>query len=74
MYKLENDVPYTEKSPIGNPWKYPFKNMEIGQSFWVPPERNEVARVAVARWKQSHPGWNYISQTENGGRRIWRTG
>ena len=68
-FKIENDIPL----PPGN--KYPFGELEIGQSFFASGKEGANAQPASSRYGRVH-GKKFVSRsvTENGvvGRRIWR--
>ena len=63
--------------PIPNPQKgrrakYPWRVMEVGDSFFVPDKKtNFIAGVA---WHQKYRyGTEWTCRAENGGVRVWRT-
>ena len=61
------DVP---KSVIRH--KYPYKIMEVGDSFFVPDGKlNQICNGNYRVGKQL--GWKFVARTENGGVRVWRT-
>ena len=62
--------------PVPTPLiKYPFRGMEVGDSFVI-KEDDEVKRAsdAAASYKRNHEGWSYAARKlYAGGCRIWRT-
>lgn len=57
--------------------KYPFRDMEIGDSFWVPDGRNAEAtknnvRSAATCYSRRNGG-RFTVRRDNGGYRVWRT-
>lgn len=65
-YKIDTNVP-----PPSEGWKYPFSEMAIGHSFWVPaPEAMRATNAATVRGKRK--GEVYVSRKEGDGHRIWR--
>lgn len=73
-FVIEDKIPMPDKKAIGVP-RYPFGRLKVGQSFTVPTERVQLARMAAAWWKRRHPGWDYASRfyRAEGIVRIWRT-
>lgn len=70
---LDRPIPAPIKGG-GRPAIYPFDDMPVGGSFFVPQcGDGENARLAAAARKRRHPGWDYTSRQEKGGVRIWRT-
>lgn len=67
-YKIEKNVPL----PAGglNARKYPFGDMEIGDSLFV-TERTNSFRNAATAYGRAH-GIKLISATVDGGVRVWR--
>ena len=63
-YEIEKDIviPHTKK-------KYPWNDMEIGDSFFVPgDEGNNVSSSHRRKYGEEH-----TTRRVNGGIRIWRT-
>lgn len=85
--KIEKNVPIP---PVkrGRPSSYGFKDMEVGDSFFVPSRRSAAGKLekqeltmarisnALARYRKHHPEFNITrrSVTEDGvaGIRVWR--
>lgn len=67
---IVRDVPV----PARNDWlmRYPFAEMQPGDSFTVPVERAGSMRVAQQRFSRSHPKWRFTSRIEGERARIWR--
>jgi hypothetical protein len=69
FYKIDKDIPPPE--PLV---RYPFKLMEIGNSFFVPCENTKKIRslqsIMLNYGKRN--GTKYRSRKENNGMRIWR--
>jgi hypothetical protein len=68
---IERDVP-TPGPRNGNLRRYPFGDMEPGDSFTVPADRMLSARAAASRFQQSHQGWQFVTRIEGERARIWR--
>ena len=54
--------------PIPNRFKYPFKDMEIGDSFYLTKEEKTYNIHKLAK----KAGIKVLTRRENDGRRIWR--
>ena len=52
--------------------RYPFEQLQPGDSFTVPVERAQSARVALQRFKRSHPKLAFVTRIEGERARIWR--
>lgn len=78
MFTVDTNKPLPDNEGSGRNPKYPFGTMGIGHSFLVPISMRENARIAAARWKERHPGWDYTAKREVDEKssldhyRIWR--
>lgn len=54
--------------------RYPFADMEVGDSIFFPDERKaSSARVAAVRYaSRYHPTWVFTLRRVEGGWRLWR--
>jgi hypothetical protein len=54
--------------------KYPFEDMEVGDSILFKEERQaNSARIAAVRFaERHHPDWTYTLRKVEGGWRLWR--
>jgi len=75
MYKIDKNVPI----PIGPKAirRYPLREMEIGDSFFVPdedmPRGKNVIHSAISVYAaRSKDGWKFKSRSVDGGVRVWR--
>lgn len=73
-FKIEKGVPVPEKLAKGMK-KYPFDQLEVGDSFFVPMADNAspsslFSAIAQARKRLNI---NLFSAKVDGGRRVWRT-
>ena len=74
-YKIEKHI------PVAPPWnaqrrsKYPFKDMEVGDSFFVPEDAATRAAIYLAAHKaeKEHAGKKFQATAVEGGMRVWRT-
>jgi len=68
-YKIEKSVPLPSPN---EKISYPFKQMEVGDSFFVPEEK--VGSMRQCLWKNRlRLGFSFVTRKENGGVRVWRT-
>ena len=78
-YTIEKNVPLCRPSSKSN--KYPFDQMEVGDSFFVPHAEAKSARMAAltrnaGQYKKlpKHVTFqrHFVTRTVEGGARIWR--
>ena len=72
---VESDIPVQGKN---RRYKYPFHELEIGQSFCVRCHQIEKQRLmdsmTSCRWQAEQKfGGKFVIRTVNGGIRVWRT-
>lgn len=74
MYKIENGVP-VPIATVGRLGKYPFKAMNVGDSFSGAIDDATQVSNAANNWRRRHPGWRSTTRTnkQDGTFRIWRT-
>jgi len=68
---IVSDIP----PPSRNDWlrRYPFEDLTPGDSFTVPVEWAQSARVALQRHKAKYPKRQFVTRIVEGERcRIWR--
>lgn len=64
---VEKDIPLPEPRK-----KYPYANMDIGDSFFVPAGKMQI--VCNANYRASKKlGFKFIARCEPEGVRVWRT-
>ena len=73
-FKIDSDVP-APKQRAGRPVKYPFSQLEVGQSFFA-PHVSAAGVSAASRMFAKRNGGHFSTRTwiENGveGARVWR--
>lgn len=72
MIEVEKNVPVPEggRSSV----KYPFKTMEVGDSFTVEAGKEMSVRSSATYYKKIQPGAQYtIRRMEDNTLRVWRT-
>ena len=84
FYKIDKNIPVPEKINPGNKSGYknnsilfPFKNMEVGDSFLYCIEISEGKQRSVANaarnWARSlNNGWVFTARQTENGIRVWR--
>jgi hypothetical protein len=66
--KVEKGIPVPQRG------KYPFKKMQVGESFFVPANgepRQVVQNRITNSWKYCRPK-RFVSHQVDGGVRVWR--
>lgn len=68
--KIEKGVPIPPNSS-GRVSKYPFTEMEIGDSIYIdaPPQK---VRPSTQGFSSRHPEYRFVTRTEGKGVRVWR--
>lgn len=51
--------------------RYPFADMNVGDSFDQPKSQQQALRVAGAHYKKAHPGWDYLTRIVGDQIRLW---
>lgn len=69
-FKIESDVPVPALSRIRNA-RYPWRQMEIGQSFFVPGVTASKFNSRVVGARRATGFW-FVTRTVDGGVRVWR--
>jgi hypothetical protein len=70
-FKVERGIPIPPMPHPGRPYKYPWRLLEVGDSFFVPEGNLKTLRSA---WKEASKrlGFRCSYRQEEGGIRIWR--
>lgn len=70
MYSIEKgiEIPKSQKKNL----KYPFRNMEIGDSFFVEKDRRLAAYSIVSQFARQNPPMKFTTRVVDGGVRVWR--
>lgn len=69
-FKIEKGIPVP--SHRGAPSKYPWEQMEVGDSFFVPAEDTTKNFGSLARTSGKRMGAKFTSRKLDGGWRVWR--
>ena len=78
MIKIEKGVQITPKGGGGPKNIYPFKEMVVGDSFFVPFGTGDKKKVRItvatsaSRFAKENPGTMFITRTIENGVRCWR--
>jgi len=71
--KIDSDIPLEANYNNGRPEKYPWRKMEIGESFFVLPDMMTPKRASTHAWEASlRTGRKFACRRQEGGVRIWR--
>jgi hypothetical protein len=68
--RVESGVPMPTKHHRA---VYPIDQMDVGNSIAMPLSDRSKLRAAADAHRKKNAGWGYISRTEDGVFRIWRT-
>lgn len=71
QFKIEKGVPITGSRGVKGSWKYPFANMQIGDSFVVPDCPRDRIDGAIYKARRVL-GWSFAKRKEGTGYRVWR--
>lgn len=79
LFTIEKNIPVKRKGENIEDNFYPFKEMEIGDSFLIPPDSKTDSRRVFSRlsstmyiFNRAHPGIKMIGRVVDGGIRCWR--
>lgn len=72
-FPIEDGVPMPERTKTG---KYPFKQMNVGQSFFVAETvtASKNVRASVSNFQKANKGWSFTTSTVDKplkGLRVW---
>jgi hypothetical protein len=75
MIKIEKGVGMPVGTGRGRPKKYPFGEMEVGDSIFFPnePKGSQSNPSMASKNFSAGKDIKFVSRAENGGVRIWRT-
>lgn len=68
-YQIEKNVRFPKR---GDGYKYPWKEMEVGDSFTVPAEERARAANSADLYRRNNDKWLYKSKKEGNLVRFWR--
>lgn len=79
MYKIDKNVAIPEEAlnrkggGRNNNKKYPFADMTVNDSFYVPNrDRIKTMTASMARYKKNNPTKTFVWAHEGDGIRVWR--
>lgn len=73
MIEIETDVPLTASYKNGRPEVYPWRKLEVGDSFFVPEERTAPKHIEKRAYEAAkRTGRKFTCRRQDGGVRIWR--
>lgn len=71
--QIDKGIPIGENSKVGRPSKYPWHEMDDGDSVFIEGETTAGSAVVSARRFGKTNGKCFVARTVEGGVRIWRT-
>ena len=72
MYNIDANVPVSGSfGACGRPRKYPFDELGIGDSFFVPGKRRNAIVTSVEK-AEHRTGFSFVSRNHPDGVRVWR--
>lgn len=75
QFEIRDDIPLPPKATGGKNGvsKYPFADLQIGQSFLVGPDGKVAIRSALTAFRKKHPTLGFATRVVEDGVGIWRT-
>lgn len=70
MITIEKNIPIPTKAGRYN--RYPFKQLKINESFFVPKGNRNNVSVAMAYFHRKNTNKRFVSRTVDNGIRVWR--
>ena len=70
--EISSDIPPPTDRKGGRQSMYPWDTLEVGMSFFVPGKVTSEIGGAL-NWAAQKRGTKYVSRSEGGGVRVWRT-
>ena len=72
MIAIDKGIPLPPRKPLGNVRKYPWNELQAGDSFLL-MAKNMPSACAMASKTGKLLGVKFTVRAENGGFRVWRT-
>ena len=70
--KIDRKFPIPTRKGIGAPRKYPFLDMEVGDSVFFEGKKIPCKEYTAAKAAELRTGAKFSARTVGGGLRIWR--
>lgn len=71
-FEIEKGIAIPKVASGGGSTKYPWADMEIGDSFFVQHPASKNVKAATHAHNQRYPNSRFKSRSVDGGVRIWR--
>lgn len=71
MYKIDKNIPIPSKYSKGIKTKYPWRELEVGDSFFV-ENRTSTQMINTSKNTSKNSGHKYVCRKEGNGCRVWR--
>lgn len=72
MLTIDKNIPIPTERTHSTAKKYPFGDMEVGDSFLVPGKKKVSQMGSTIPNARARYGFEFTSKLEEGGLRIWR--
>ncbi len=74
MIPIDNNIPMPA-SKVGRPILYPFKHLEVGESFFIPKSRRKLGSLILRNSRKLRRTFESRQWEQDGvqGIRVWRT-
>jgi len=71
-FQIDSNIPIPPRYRNGINASFPFKEMAVGDSFWVDGETSKRARAAASTFSKA-TGHKYTTRADGDGVRVWRS-
>ena len=73
VIQIEKNIPVNKFLKRSRSHKYPFRELEVGDSFYVALSEQEINVLRVLAWRFSkQTGWRFVTKKVDSGVRVWR--
>jgi hypothetical protein len=71
-FKIEKSISIPPTGVGGRVGKYPWAEMEVGDSLFIPGKTAYSMGSTPSGWAARHPPYKFLCRTVDGGVRVWR--
>ena len=73
VIQIEKNIPVNRFLRRSRNHKYPFRELELGDSFFVALDEQGINVLRVLAWRfAKETGWKFVTKRVDGGVRVWR--
>ena len=73
VIQIEKNIPVNKFLKRSRNHKYPFRELELGDSFYVALSEQEINVLRVLAWRFAKAtGWKFVTKRVDSGVRVWR--